>query len=63
MIDSIPKASYFSNHVPVLGVRIDEECYYTSYTLVDSRGKDLRCINSEVISFRSGSRYVVGDIS
>jgi hypothetical protein len=63
MIDSISKASYFSNHAPVLGVCIAEECYYTSYTLVDSRRKDLRCINSEVISLHSGSRYVVGDIT
>jgi hypothetical protein len=34
-----------------------------SYILIDSRNKDLRRLNSEVISLRSGSRYVVGDIS
>jgi hypothetical protein len=63
MIDSILKASYFSNHGPVLGVRIVEECYHTSYTLIDSRRIDLRCLNSEVISLRSGSRCVVGDVT
>jgi hypothetical protein len=47
----------------VLGVCIAEECYCTSYTLIDSRRKDLRRLNSEVISLRSGSRYVVGDIN
>jgi hypothetical protein len=62
MIDSIPKASYFSNYALVLGVYTTKECYYTSYTLIDSRRKDLRRLNSEVISSRSGSRYVVGDI-
>jgi hypothetical protein len=47
----------------VLGVCIAGECYYTSYILIDSLRKDLRRLNSEVISLRSGSRYVVGDIS
>jgi hypothetical protein len=36
---------------------------HSNYTLINSRRKDLRRLNSEVISSRSGSRYVVGDIN
>jgi hypothetical protein len=51
----------FSDGTP--GVRIAEECYHTSYTLIDSHRRDLRCLCSEVVSLRSGSHYVVRDIT
>ena len=55
MIDSITKSAVFSRCRPVSDGEIVEEQWHIDHNFIDSRGRDLRCLNNEFVSARAGA--------
>ena len=63
MIDNITKTAVFSRCRPVSGGEIAEEQWHIDHNLIDSRGRDLRCLNNEFVSARGVSRDIGTDVT